>query len=218
MKNKLNIIGIILALGVGVFLFNAYMAKNSASNLGGSVKWNAEQIKKELINGKIDPEFQKFFDRDPERKVPDQKNIIVSPADGTVLSVDKDNSAYTITIRLSFFDVHVQRVPISGKVLSVEKLGSGFFSGKDPRYLNGVQTVTTLETIVGKVVIKQITSLFATRIVTYPKAGDKVKIGDKLGRILLGSTVIILLPDNTDITIKPGDRVYGGESVIANYK
>lgn len=218
MKNKFYTLGVILALVIGLLLFNFYLEKKPSPNVSSPVKWNAEQIKNQITNGIIDPEFQKFFDRDPERKVPAQKNIIVSPADGTILSVNKDNSAYTITIRLSFFDVHVQRVPLSGRVLSVERLGSGFFSGKDPRYLNGVQTVTTLKTVIGKIVIKQITSLFATRIATYPQAGDNVTIGDRLGRILLGSTVVIILPDSANIVIKEGDRVYGSETVIADYR
>ncbi len=218
MKKKLGIIGAFLILVTGVLLVIDYEKRSPAENSEGSIKWTAAQIKDELTNGAVDPEFQKYFDRDPERHVPNEKNIIVAPADGLVTSVEQDANGTTIVIHLSLFDVHVQRIPISGRITKVEHTGNGYFSAKNPKYINGVQTVTTLETVIGKVVVKQITSLFATRIATYPKAGDNVKIGDKLGRILLGSTVIVILPDNTNIMVRPGYKVYGAETVIANYR
>ncbi|MBI2592745.1 MAG: phosphatidylserine decarboxylase [Candidatus Colwellbacteria bacterium] len=217
-EKKISIIGPLLVLAVGVLLIVDYGKRSPVENSGDSIKWSAEQVKNDLVKGKIDLEFQKYFDRDPERKVPDQKNIIVAPADGLVTGVTKDQDGVTIIIHLSLFDVHVQRVPISGKVTNIEHVGNGYFSAKDPQYLNGVQTVTTITTAVGEVKVKQITALFTTRIQTYPKVGDTMRIGDRLGQILLGSTVIVILPDNTNIMVRPGDKVYGAETVIANYR
>ena len=181
------------------------------------IHWSIAQIKTMVLTGQIDPSFQKFFDRDPVRHPPAEKNIIVSPADGTIESIFTDQDGININISLSYFDVHVQRIPISGKVLSVQQEGSGYFTAKDPHYLNGVQTVTVLDTVIGKVTIKQLTSFFTKRIITYPKPGDTVTIGEKLGRILLGSTVIMYLPKNVNVAAKVGTQVYGAESIIARY-
>ncbi len=175
--------------------------------------WDVKVITEQLENNIVDPEFVKFFDRDPIRVPPKEKNVIVSPTDGKILSI-KD---YTITIRMSLLDVHVQRIPISGKVISVEQGGSGFLPGNVEGYSNNVQTITTLDTEIGTVVVKQITGNLVRRIQTYVKPGDDVVIGDKLGRILLGSTVVIVLPKNVEITINKSQKVYGGETVIARY-
>lgn len=209
-KNKRVVITIVLVifLAAGYFAYKYFLHP---------IKWTTEQIRQELHAGKIDPEFQKYFDRDPERHVPDQKNIIVSPADGIVKSINSDDSGYTIIISLSLFDVHVQRIPISGKVLSIKQLGSEFFSGKDPKYLDGVQTVTTIGTTLGDVAVKQITALFTTRIKTYPKEGDQVQIGERLGRILLGSTVVIVLPKTVKLEVSENQVVTGAETIIAKY-
>lgn len=80
---------------------------------------------------------------------------------------------------------------------------------------NCYQKVTTIQTEIGMITVKQVTSSFAQRIRLYVKKGDKVKIGNKLGAILLGSHVVMELPPNIKFSVKKGEQVYGGETIIA---
>lgn len=180
-------------------------------------QWDIEKIRSELAKDIVDPEFKKYFDRDPERHVPLEKNIIVAPTDGDIVSITHNKDTLIVRIHISILDVHVQRVPISGEVLSVDNVGSGYLRNSDPDFINNVQTVTTLDAQVGRVVVKQITGRFQNRIQVFVKKGDNVKIGDKLGRILLGSTVIIVLPESVRLEISEGQTVVAGETIIGRY-
>jgi phosphatidylserine decarboxylase len=197
-------------------LFSELFAEYS---MNPRIRWNRESIMQQAKTGNIDKEFQKFFDRDPERKVPDEKNIIVAPADGRVVSIEEKDGNFVILIRLSFYDVHVQRVPLSGKVLTVENKQGEFLPNRGERYLiDNFQVITNLETEIGKVQIRQISGLYAKRIKNYVKPGDKVVIGQRLGRILFGSTAVLTIPSRIkNIEVAENQQVYGGETVIARY-
>lgn len=180
-----------------------------------SVRWTEAEIVDQMKTKKYDRDFLVFFYRDPERSMPDEKNIIVAPADGTVKVIKNLNGRSKIVIYLSWWDVHVQRVPLAGTINGV--VDSVHEDQEDFKCSNCYQKVTTIETEVGTITVKQVTSFYANRIKLFVKEGEKVKIGDRLGSILLGSHVVIEFPDNVRITIQKGDQVYGGETIIARY-
>ena len=165
--------------------------------------------------------FFLWFFRDPERAVPHDLRAIVSPADGKVTEVSKittpDNKNLTrISIFLSVFNVHVNRSPIAGVVRDVQ-----YRSGK---YLNAMnassaeeneQNIITVEDDSQKVVFKQIAGLLARRIVFYPKIGDRLERGQRVGLIKFGSRVDVLLDASARVQIAVGDHVKGGATVLA---
>jgi len=166
--------------------------------------------------------FFLWFFRDPERTIPQDPRAVVSPADGKVTDVSTvtvGNEQQTrVSIFLSVFDVHVNRSPIAGVV-------------RDARYqrgqfLNAMNTVSAekneqnIVTMEGdgdgqKVVFKQIAGLLARRIVFYPKVGDRLQRGQRVGLIKFGSRVDLLLDASARMNVKIGDRVKGGASVLA---
>ncbi|QGT99411.1 Phosphatidylserine decarboxylase [Candidatus Syntrophocurvum alkaliphilum] len=167
-----------------------------------------------------------YFFRDPERVLTDTKDMIVSPADGKIMSIEEINEqkylnkkVIKVSIFLSVFDVHINRIPIDGKVLTVHNVGGIFLPAykKDASDKN-VRTYIILETNWGKVMVAQITGLIARRIVCRVKPGDNVFIGDRYGLIKFGSCTEIYMPLEAEILVKPGDKVRGGESIIAKLR
>lgn len=169
-----------------------------------------------IFNGLIPEDFAAFFARDPERRVPSEPEVIVAPADGIVLSLSTGTSR-TIVISLGLTDVHVQRIPIPGRIVSMKTDGSGHLPTTMPQHFKNVSVVTVLETAIGPVEIRQITGLWTKRIQNFIKPGDEVVRGQRMGRILLGSTVTLTVPERAAFSVAQYDRVFGGETVIARY-
>jgi len=116
------------------------------------------------------------------------------------------------------WDVHVQRVPISGEVISVERQEGKFLRVTDEQHTKyNFQVITTLKTEIGIVQVRQIAGFNTRRIKVFLKAGDHVGIGDKLGRIMLGSTVILVLPKRVEWLIKEKQKTYAATTIIARY-
>jgi len=167
--------------------------------------------------------FVLYFFRDPERTAPPGEDVVVSPADGRVMSVGPvagegfmGGTATRVTIFLSVFNVHVQRAPVAGSV--------GHYSYRAGRYLaawreeassSNERASLGIETGGGPVLVRQIAGLVARRIVTYPREGDRVARGDRIGLIRFGSRVDLFLPPDWPVTIAPGDVVRGGETPVA---
>lgn len=166
--------------------------------------------------------FVLFFFRDPERPIPGGDGVVVSPADGRVIVV-KDvyetdylkSKAKQVSIFLSVFNVHVNRVPMSGKVETV-KYNPGRFhiASVDKASTDNEQTAMVISTGKGSILVKQIAGLIARRIVCYAKPGDVVKTGERYGLIRFGSRVDIFLPEGTELKVGVGDRIKGGRDVI----
>ncbi len=164
------------------------------------------------------------FFRNPRRRIPAGDQLVVSPADGRVVEVarveDPDGfvgPAWRIAIFLSIFDVHVNRVPLSGKVRAIRLRGTKFLAAfhRDASQRN-VQSRIDLETADGtRVAVVQITGLIARRIVSYPGEGDLLQRGEPYGLICYGSRVELYLPERAQIRIERGARVRGGASVVA---
>ena len=166
--------------------------------------------------------FVAAFFRNPERAVPGDDDVVVAPADGKVIEVGETeladgSKALRIGIFLSIFDVHVNRAPVSGRVVAIEKSGNAYLAAFDadaPR--RNVRCDLTLETEAGeRVVVSQITGLIARRIVCYPEIGEWVERGARYGLIRFGSRTDVVLPPECEAKVSHGERVRGGESVVA---
>lgn len=176
--------------------------------------WNMWHILWKLNNRIVPKSFQGFFNRDPERKTPPGP-VIVAPADGLLELRRRPGKIPEFIIHLRLTDVHVQRVPFPGVVSSVAEEGQGHYYPGQEGYLYGVQTVTTIDSALGRYSVRQITSFLTTRIKNFLKPGQKVAAGQRLGRILLGSTVILEMPGNWRVEAREGQKVFGGETVLA---
>ena len=167
--------------------------------------------------------FVAYFFRDPERRMPPGEDVVVSPADGRVMSVEPvdgeafmEGTATRVTIFLSIFNVHVQRAPLGGRVAHYSYREGGYLpawraeaSSRNERASLGIETEA------GPVLVRQIAGLVARRIVTYPREGDSVARGDRIGLIRFGSRVDLLLPPDWQVAVRPDDVVRGGETVVA---
>jgi len=177
--------------------------------------WNMRKILGEIEAGRVPGDFLRFFDRDPERKTPAEAGLIVAPADGLLELRRREGRAPEFVVHLRLTDVHVQRVPLAGTVRDVRGEGSGFFYPDQEGYWGGVQTATTIDSAAGPYVVRQITTLITRRIESYLKPGESVTTGQRLGRIRLGSTVVLELPGRWEALARDGQKVYGGETPLA---
>lgn len=167
-----------------------------------------------------------FFFRDPERKIISDEGVILSPADGKIVSIaEEEDKEYIkgfvkkISIFLSIFDVHVQRAPITCKIEFVNHISGKFLSAwKDAAGMENYQNHIGISYNKGKILIKQIAGVLARKPVCYVHEKDEIKIGQRIGIIKFGSRVEILLPQNIEIRIKKGDKVKAGETVLAVVK
>ncbi len=163
--------------------------------------------------------FMAFFFRDPRRTIPTEVDIIVSAADGKVTCIEDRENGKFVSVFLSPIDVHINRAPITGKVIKVE-----LFQGKKAPATSNQASQTNQRnaiTIEGEkmtVVCTQIVGILARRIVCWSKAGDNLELGEKYGLIKFGSRTDLLMPKNVEIFVKIGDRVVGGETVIGRLK
>jgi phosphatidylserine decarboxylase len=164
--------------------------------------------------------FVAFFFRDPEREVPQDERLVVSPADGLVVVVKPvelaDGKTGTlISIFLSIFDVHVNRSPLAGRIVETDyRPGRFLVATKQRASVENEQNVITVENKYATVVFKQIAGLIARRIVFWKQKGDQVLLGERVGLIKFGSRVDIILPPHVDVVARRGERVKGGISII----
>lgn len=159
------------------------------------------------------------FFRDPER-VPPSGPVAVSPADGKVVAVNTAAGKNRISIFLNIFDVHVNRTPIPGKVMCINyKKGQFLAANKEQASQTNEQNTITVEGMVGghrtQVVFKQIAGLIARRIICYKRTGDILDPAERVGLIKFGSRVDVLLGPEWEITVRVGEHVAAGSSVIA---
>lgn len=164
--------------------------------------------------------FFLWFFRDPERAIPQEAGAVVSPGDGKVTDVSTvtvGNEKQTrLSIFLSVFDVHVNRSPIAGTIRDVRYQRGQFLNAMNTVSAEkNEQNIVTLEGDGQRVVFKQIAGLLARRIVFYPKVGDRLDRGQRVGLIKFGSRVDVLLDASAHVNVKIGDRVKGGASVLA---
>jgi phosphatidylserine decarboxylase len=163
--------------------------------------------------------FMAFFFRDPRRTIPDDENIIVSAADGRVTRVEETDEGKLVSVFLSPLNVHINRSPITGKVVRAL-----YTQGKKvPATRNEASFINERNSLVIEgekmtVTCTQIAGIMARRIVCWKQAGDNLEIGEKFGLIKFSSRTDLLMPKNVEILVKIGDKVIGGETVIAIVK
>lgn len=160
--------------------------------------------------------FCLYFFRDPDRAIPDGP-VAVSPADGKVVGIlGNGTESARISIFLNVFDVHVNRAPIAGRITKVEYTKGRFLVAS--REIASAQNERNTVSIAGDgtcVRFAQIAGLIARRIVFYKKAGDTVAKGERVGLIKFGSRVDVFLGPEWEITVRTGQRVAGGSSILA---
>jgi phosphatidylserine decarboxylase len=165
--------------------------------------------------------FFLWFFRDPERTVPQEPGLIVSPADGKVTEVARiktpQGERYRLSIFLSVFDVHVNRSPVEGLLREVRYKKGEFLNALDPASaVKNEQNLAVVDCAEGYTVsFTQIAGLLARRIVFRRKAGDRLQRGERVGLIKFGSRTDVLMPGEAEVLVKVGDRVRGGASVLA---
>jgi len=167
--------------------------------------------------------FFLFFFRDPERSITKDSDVVISPADGRVMVAGMPTGAarpagnwQQISIFLSPMDVHVNRMPIGGRVTKVEYHPGRFLPAyrADAGDLNEY-TEVTVDHHGQPIVVRQIVGVLARRIVCRVKEGDVVDAGDRFGVMKFGSRMDIFIPVNAAMAVKVNDKVVGGVTVIA---
>ena len=160
--------------------------------------------------------FCLYFFRDPERPIP-QGPVAVSPADGKVVEIRAlEGGGRRISVFLNIFDVHVNRVPIAGKITDRQyRRGRFMMAHRADASIENEQNSLEIEGDGVKVVVKQIAGLIARRIVCHKQVGESVEKGERFGLIKFGSRMDIFLGPEWDLRVSPGDRVKGGSTVIA---
>lgn len=165
-----------------------------------------------------------FFFRDPERPLPTDQSLIVSPADGRVMAVGpagSDAPAGTwqqITIFLSPLDVHVNRAPFSGRVTRVTHKAGQFLPAYKPE--SGAvneQSEIWVDHDGRTAVFRQVVGLLARRVVTRVREGETVVVGQKIGVMKFGSRMDVFLPTALAVQVHKDDRVVAGETVLAQW-
>lgn len=166
------------------------------------------------------------FFRNPERIVPTKEGAVVSPADGVVIGIDVvkplasmdlgEAEMKRVMIFLSVFDVHINRVPIAGRILKVEHVSGKFeHAGKPKSTDHNEHNLVVLESESGKrISFVQIAGFVARRIVCDAEEGDFYATGERYGLIKFGSRVDLYLPQDCQIEVSVGQRMIGGETII----
>ncbi len=177
-----------------------------------------------------------IFLRDPKRRI-QGGNVIVAPADGKIIEIrkvkervkgkkgfgivetlasDVAKECYMVAIFMNPFNVHITRAPIRGKILKINYSKGKFFSANSLRALKNEKNEILIQGDF-KVKVVQIAGLVARRIECWVKEGQGVEKGERIGRINLGSQVIVIMPATINLKVKKGEKVKAGTTVIATY-
>jgi len=167
--------------------------------------------------------FTLYFFRNPEREIKYKGGDVLSPADGKILSINKqkenlylNSDAYRIVIFMNIFNVHRNRIPIDGRVEYLEYRPGKFMAAfkKEVEDVNE-QMIIGIKNKTTKLLFKQIAGIIARRVVCNLKKGDKVKAGEIFGMIRFGSSVVVYIPVKFKLKVGEGDKVYAGTTLLA---
>ena len=167
--------------------------------------------------------FSAIFFRNPQRSCSADALTVCSPADGRIVKVGPapegariDGLPVQVSVFMSVFNVHVNRAPMDGTLIDYEyNPGRMFAAYKDKASLLNEQNLSVWQGPSGTIALKQIAGLIARRIVFDHLPGDSVLRSDRIGMIRFGSRVDVLLPEDAEILVRPGNRVQAGESPLA---
>ncbi len=193
----------------------------------GSVLGHFSQNKKILYGGLGAALAMAWFFRDPDRYPPFDRELIVSPADGRVVSIKRvkeerflEKDAYQIGIFMNLFDVHVNRAPVTGRVLDIwYEPGKFLPADRDEAFAKNEKRFYALERLDGvPVLMVQVAGLLARRTVSLVNKGDEVLASERLGLIKFGSRVELFVPaEGARLLVNIGHRVRAGETPIVLY-
>ena len=164
--------------------------------------------------------FTFYFFRDPERVVPIGDDILVSPADGLITNITETKEGkktyIKVSIFLSIFNVHIQRLPITGEVTKVDYIEGKFINATlDKASDENERLKITIKNGNNLIYVTQIAGLIARRIINYVKPNENINQGDRYGIIKFGSRVDIEFPNNFKLLVNEGQQCIGGETIIA---
>ncbi|MBP1741364.1 MAG: phosphatidylserine decarboxylase related protein [Deltaproteobacteria bacterium] len=168
--------------------------------------------------------FVLYFFRDPEREAGVEQKAVLTPADGKVLGVWNlecgDNPmgtrALKVSVFMSLFNVHVNRIPVGGRISRISYRPGAFFAANlDKASEKNEQNAITLDTQDGRqIVFVQIAGLIARRIACWVREGDQVQVGQRFGLIRFGSRVDVFLPEGSRVEVQPGHKVKAGKTIL----
>ena len=172
--------------------------------------------------------FTAYFFRDPDKVVPTNENLILSPADGLITYIGPSDPPSEVEIEyiefnkisifLSIFDIHVNRIPASGKILSCDYVKGKFLNATlDKSSHDNEKNIITMKLKNdNKIIFTQVAGLIARRIISNVKENQDVLIGDRYGIIKFGSRVDVYIPKNLKIYVSEGQKVIGGQSILSD--
>jgi phosphatidylserine decarboxylase len=166
--------------------------------------------------------FSAYFFRNPHRAVPQVDNSVIAPADGVVIFLGDavephlDAEMTKISIFMSVFNVHINRTPVTGRILDKFYVHGKFLDVRDDRStFENERSGLVIETMKGvKIVVVQVAGLIARRIVCYPVVGDMAIQGQRYGLIRFGSRLDVYLPKGSEIRVKLGEKTIAGETIL----
>ncbi|WP_347938564.1 phosphatidylserine decarboxylase [Rickettsia oklahomensis] len=170
-----------------------------------------------------------YFFRNPDRYVPINDDLVISPADGIIQEIKEalpppelgcgDVAMIRVSIFLNIFNVHVNRIPVNGKILALHYNPGKFFNASlDKASIYNERQSVLMETDQGqKIVCVQIAGLIARRIVCDLEEGNEVKMGERYGIIRFGSRLDVYLPLKTALLVSKGQTTIGGETILADF-
>jgi phosphatidylserine decarboxylase len=168
--------------------------------------------------------FITFFFRDPERIIPLDSDLILSPADGRVIEIVEDNKdslhekeVKRISIFMNIFNVHVNRAPITGDIQRISYKAGSFWPAQGRKaLLENERNAILIHSDDGmELTVVQVAGIIARRIICWVEIGDRIKMGERFGLICFGSRLDVYIPKNIPVLIKKGDRTRAGQTVIA---
>ncbi len=168
--------------------------------------------------------FTLYFFRDPQRTPPEEQRIILAPADGKIILVQQESNSTTtnapilVSIFMSPFNVHVNRIPLTGKVTHLRYCPGKFLMAFDNQSMESNERMEIgIDNGQIEVRFSQVSGFLARRIVCTLRSGEIVKIGKRFGMIKFGSRVDLVLPPSARVAVQPGDKTRAGETIIARY-
>ena len=166
--------------------------------------------------------FSLYFFRDPDRSIPEGDNTVLSPADGRIVDVSEAEEGFfckkrmrKISIFLSVFDVHINRMPLSGRVVYKKYYPGKFLDARNEKSsLENEQMHIGLETGGARVLVKQIAGLIARRVVCHAQINDSITRGERFGILKFGSRTDLFLPLEWKVSVEIGQKVNGGTTIL----
>lgn len=169
--------------------------------------------------------FMTYFFRDPDRAVPQDPGLVVSPADGRVMIAGPSDRRWAppgdwnqITIFLSPMDVHMNRIPVAGRVTRIDYRPGTFLPAYNAASNDNEMNEIWIDHDGQTIVVRQVVGILARRIVCRISEGQALERGERIGLMKFGSRMDVFLPTSADLRVSVGERVIGGVTVLATLR